>query len=293
MSKKVLFFCLAMSFGYCNSQIVEDDTLESSGQKVLCGGVERWNEKVLVDAAVPTINFTPIVTTIANLVSIVTPSPSSSATRYAGVEDKTYSVACKITIKKSETDNDFHLVLSDGIHTMIGEVPDPTCAAAASSAYVNQYIAARNFVNANIASGDVYNVNIPMVVVYGVAFVDPPHGQTGKAPNNLELHPILDIHFAPVGTGVTENLEILDAKIYPNPLKDILNIEMRTKTLKLNNCEFRVFDLQGKLVKAIKLPESNNNLKVSMPTEDLSSGNYIYRITSDGTPLYEGRFVKE
>ena len=212
--------------------------------------------------------------------------------RYIGIEDKTYSVTCNITIKKAETDNDYHLVLSDGVHTMIGEIPDPTCAAAAASTHVNQYIAARNFINAHIATGNVFNVNIAPVVVYGVAFIDPPHGQTGAAPNNLEIHPILDIHFA-TATGINETSNILSVNLFPNPTSDKLYLQINSKVNDLNNCEFKIFNAQGSLVKIISLPKSNNSLEVSLPLEGLSSGMYIYRITKDQSPLYEGKFIKE
>jgi PKD repeat protein len=161
-----------------------------------CGGVERWSVKVLTDNIANTVVFAPKTTTVAHLVSIITPTPNPYMPRYQPVEDSTYKVTCKITIKKAEADSDFHLVLSNGTQTLIGEIPDPICASVAASPYANLFQACRNFINANIASGNVSNVNIPSVTITGVAFVDPPHGQTGAAPNNLELHPIIDIHFA-------------------------------------------------------------------------------------------------
>lgn len=291
MKRKLLIIALTSTISFANSQNATEKYNENS--RMLCGGVERWNVKVLVDPSVATINFTPVVTTIANLVNIVTPVPNANMPRYAGVEDKTYSVTCKITIKKSEPDNDYHLVLSDGVNTLIGEVPDPACAAAGSSSYLNQYIAVRNFVNANIAAGNVYNVNIPPVVVYGVAFVDPPHGQTGKAPNNLELHPILDIHFASTPTGVKQDTRILSVNVSPNPTTDNLNIHINSKLDNLNNCEFKIFNAQGSLIKSIVLPKSNYSMDVSLPLDGICRGIYIYRITSDLYPLYEGKFIKE
>jgi len=170
----------------------EVDELSTTG----CGGVERWDEKVLTDILANTVVLTPNLTTVAHLVLITTPTPNTTMPRYQPVEDSTYKVTCKITIKKAEADSDFHLVLSDGTHTLIGEIPDPVCTSVAVSSYASLFQACRNFINANIASGNVSNVNIPSVTVTGVAFVDPPHGQTGAAPNNLELHPIIDIHFA-------------------------------------------------------------------------------------------------
>jgi hypothetical protein len=161
-----------------------------------CGGVERWSVKVLTDSLAGTVNFTPKSTSIAHLVSIATPTPNSTMPRYQPVEDSTYIVTCSITIKKAESDSDFHLVLSNGTQTLIGEIPDPACSTVAASPYASQFQACRNFINANIAAGNVNNVNLPPVTVTGVAFIDPPHGQTGAAPNNLELHPILNIYFA-------------------------------------------------------------------------------------------------
>ena len=125
-----------------------------------------------------------------------------------GIEFQSYTVKCKITIKKNEDDNDYHLVLKDSTETMIGEVPDPVCSAAASSAHVDEYIAARNWVNSNIGIDPVPNVNIAPVDITGVAFVDPPHGQTGRAPNGMEIHPILNIHFS-------DNTGVIDPKDYP------------------------------------------------------------------------------
>lgn len=36
-----------------------------------------------------------------------------------------------------------------------------------------------------------------VVTVTGVGFFDPIHGQTGVAPNGIELHPLLSIDFHP------------------------------------------------------------------------------------------------
>jgi hypothetical protein len=274
-----------------NARETEEEEEEGETERVMCGGTERWSQKVLVDAAVSTINFTPISANVAYMVGISTPAPSTTAPRIAGVEDKTYNVTCKITIKKVESDNDYHLVMSDGTHTMIGEIPDPNCSAASSSAYVNDYIAARNFIDAHIASGNVSNVNLPNVVIYGVAFVDPPHGQTGAAPNNLEIHPILNIQFAST-TGISTTNEILKVGVFPNPANDKLTIQIDSKVDKLNDCDFRIFNAIGSLVKTVELPKASSNLEHTMDVNDLSTGLYYYRVTKAGKPLYEGKFIK-
>ena len=175
-----------------NSQLEEDEDELTTN----CGGVERWDEKVLTDPLAYTVIFASHPSSVAHLVVITTPTPGTAMPRYQPVEDSVYTINCNITIKKAETDSDFHLVLSNGTKTLIGEIPCSACSSVAVSPYSNLFQRCRNFINANIASGNVSSVSIPAVVVTGVAFVDPPHGQTGAAPNNLELHPILDIHFA-------------------------------------------------------------------------------------------------
>ena len=204
--KKILFIFVYLAINSFSNK-VQAQTIDSTSigetededersVETPCGGVERWSVKVLTDAASSTVNFTPVNSNLAALVGLTTPAPNAYMLRTGPIEKTVYKITCNITIKKFESDNDYHLVLSDGTHTLIGEIPDPSCTTAATSSHVSEYAAAKAFVDAHIASGNVSNVNIPAVTVTGVGFIDPPHGQTGAPPNNLELHPILDIHFA-------------------------------------------------------------------------------------------------
>ena len=211
----------------------EEDSTERD-KTTGCGGIERWDVKVFTDPLAYTINWTPKSTSVAHLVAISTPTPSASMPRYQQVEDSTYIFSCLITIKKDEADSDFHLILSDGTHTLVGEVPDPTCSSVAASPKIAQFIAARNWVIQNIGYGN-KNVNLPPVTVTGVAFIDPPHGQTGAAPNNIEIHSIIDLHFTPTGTppvvttqaatNVTTTAASLNGSINPNNLETTYHFE--------------------------------------------------------------------
>ena len=80
---------------------------------------------------------------------------------------------------RHEADDDFHLVISDGKHTMITESPAPICDSRAFPARQAQIAAARRALRLR-----------PRARV-SVAFFDFDHGQTGVAPNAIELHPIL------------------------------------------------------------------------------------------------------
>ena len=290
-SIKLFLFALLFSVQFSNAQENAKYSDEEE-ESVQCGGTERWSVKVLVDAAETSINFTPISTTINNLVHIVTPTPSTTMPRYAGVEDKTYKVVCHVTIKKSETDNDYHLVLSDGTHTMIGEIPDPTCSAAASSAFTSQYLAARNFVDTYIGPGNISSVSIPQVEVYGVAFVDPPHGQTGAAPNNLELHPILNIKFAQTtGVNIVEE-KVLSVSVSPNPFRENLKVNVVSKVANLKKCSIQLFDMMANKVAEFDLTvKGKKEISEMINTTSVAPGTYIYRIVNDGKPIYDGKLI--
>lgn len=270
----------------------ENEGISENKKNVLCGGVERWSIKVLTDALASTVDFSPINSSVQNLVTLTTPFADPYMSRVAGIEDKTYKIVCNITIKKDESDNDFHLVLSDGTNTLIGEIPDPACSAAASSAHVNQFIATRNFINTNIATGNIYNVNIGSVTITGVAFIDPPHGQTGAAPNNIELHPILDIFFT-TETGINQiEKKIVDVTIGPNPFTTNTSIKVVSKINNLKDCALKLFNTEGIEVKELKLPVFNNHqIDYLLNKGDLKTGVYIYRITNSGHALYEGKLM--
>ena len=131
----------------------DDDGDNPTG--VLCGGTERWDVKTLTDSKVTQVNFTPRSTTIDSLIHITSVVPGSSDPRTYPPEFYTFFVHCNIKELRPESDNDYHLVLHDitnSSETMIGEVPDPTCAVAATSSHVNEFIAARNWVSTNIGS---------------------------------------------------------------------------------------------------------------------------------------------
>jgi hypothetical protein len=277
------------------AKTVQTDTDEEDGERsdrsMNCGGVERWSVKVLVDNAVNQINFTPVTQTVSQLVALTTPSPSSSMPRTGPVEMQVYTTNCTITIKKSETDNDYHLVMTDGTKTMIGEIPDPACSAAASSAYVSQFTACRNFIDAHIASGNVYSVNIPPVVITGVGFVDPPHGQTGAAANNLEIHPILDIHFQSA-TGIIDPYRTLNVSVGPNPFISTTQFKVSAPLNNLGTCSLVLFDVMGRQVKEMPVPVTDHNtIDYTLVRGDLVAGIYMYRLKNDGAPLYEGKIV--
>jgi hypothetical protein len=109
-----------------------------------------------------------------------------------------------LTQYKLETDSDYHLVIQDSSgNTMIAEIPSPNCVGAGSP-FGPGITNSRNEFDAKYTpTSSFQTANIP-VQIRGVGMFDFLHGQTGVAPNGIEIHPVLDIVFNPSsGGGVT------------------------------------------------------------------------------------------
>lgn len=100
-------------------------------------------------------------------------------------------------------------------HSFVAEMPDPSCLSGrsgsfgTSSPFLDQnpmlnIRAARAALESKfpnpVANGQWSDAGAVPVEIIGVGFFDRAHKQTGRAPNNLEIHPILAINFNP-GTG--------------------------------------------------------------------------------------------
>jgi hypothetical protein len=161
-------------------------------------GVERWSVKTGTDADVSKVNLNSSTnTTISALRAPAAPSPIPPNNRVSPWETTEWVLNATLTLYKLESDSDYHLVLQDanGL-TMIVEIPSPTCVGAGSP-FLAGITNARNEFNARFtATTSFQTANIP-VQIKGVGMFDFLHGQTGVAPNGIELHPVLDVIFNP------------------------------------------------------------------------------------------------
>jgi PKD repeat protein len=161
-------------------------------------GVERWSVKTGTDPDVHLVNLaSPTSQTISYLRSLTAPSTLPANNRVAPTETTAFMVDATLIEYKLETDSDYHLVIKDAAgNTMIAEISDPACVGSTSPfrAYVQN--ARSEFDAKYTATTSFKTVSIP-VRLFGVGFFDFQHGQTGVAPNAIELHPILDIVFNP------------------------------------------------------------------------------------------------
>lgn len=156
-------------------------------------GVERWSVKTLSDPAAGQVNLNATRARVVDLVKLPAPQLPRDNTTRLPQEMKTVWISGTHLIEyKRENDSDIHLVLRSPLNgaTMIAEIPDPSCVASPTArALIDK--ARQSFVaQVGNPTGSFTHVD-KEIYLKGVEFYDFPHGQTGVAPNAIELHPVL------------------------------------------------------------------------------------------------------
>src|SRR6266853_2934223 len=161
--------------------------------QVFACGKERWSVKTVTDKDAAKVQEAPTPGTINQLRQIAAPiNPNVRPdSRYSPTELTTYEVTGYITLIKAEADQDYHIVLADDAgRTMIVESTHPDCALQSRfKAEIDQARAALDQAFKGPISKPIKMRKVATVT--GVGFFDHIHGQTGVAPNGIELHPIL------------------------------------------------------------------------------------------------------
>jgi hypothetical protein len=159
-------------------------------------GVERWFVKTGIDSDARKVNTKAVVNdTIFHLRSLPSPASIPARNRIAPTEDTVFHIAGFLLRIKQEADSDFHLVIADsGGRTMITEAPAPQCTGA-NSPFLSQIRYVRRVLISRFHPTDVWERGHWPIQVTGVGFFDFKHGQSGVAPNAIELHPILGVKF--------------------------------------------------------------------------------------------------
>ncbi|HEU4950312.1 MAG TPA: PKD domain-containing protein [Holophagaceae bacterium] len=174
--------------------------LPAMAQAQSCG-VERWSVKTGTDPDAGLVSLaSPQTNTIATLRGWPAPNPIPANNRVSPYETTVWVINATLTEFKLENDSDIHLVLQDanGL-TMIAEIPAPACVGASSPFASGISNARSEFTAVYTPTTSFQTVSVP-VKVTGVGMFDFLHGQTGVAPNGIELHPVIDIQFNPTAS---------------------------------------------------------------------------------------------
>ncbi len=183
VSKKTILYIGGVMYTllFAGSGITDHDTDDK------CRGSQRWDVKVASDEAAEEIQVEPIVITLKALASYNTDTLAKGNNRKYS-EKFIYTIQ-DVFIRKAilENDNDIHLVIEDGKkNTLIAEIPDIDCDISEDSRFAKKIQHARNTL---LRYQDTYQNYF--FDITGVFFNDKSHGQTGKAPNDVELHPVI------------------------------------------------------------------------------------------------------
>lgn len=157
-------------------------------------GVERWSVKTLTDPKASQVNLTPQTSTVEDLTALPVPAGFGPDAARLQQELQTFTVSATLVEFKEEADSDIHLVIhGPSGQSMIAEIPDPRCAQGSrvlsQISQVRMQFATR-FGQPSPTSWT--RVDAPITLT-GVLFFDVLHGQTGVAPNAVELHPVIEI----------------------------------------------------------------------------------------------------
>lgn len=158
-------------------------------------GTERWTVKTGTDDDRRHVADTVRQVSVRYLRHRSTPATKPQTARVAPVETTVYRVHARLTGYVREADGDYHLVLADTAgRTIIAEIPTPSCVGAISP-FRSDIGVARKHMNSHYSVTTAFKGARRKVVVRGIGFFDYYHGQTGMAPNDLELHPVVGLRF--------------------------------------------------------------------------------------------------
>ena len=113
---------------------------------------------------------------------------------------------------------------------------------------------------------------------------------TANASDMIEF----EVHFAVTqkGTSNIVSADKIGLEQYPNPAKDVVNVNFNIDNTLNANPVINIYNLYGKLVKIVKVNSRSGFVTNTIDCSDLPSGMYTYRIVL-GEQYYTGKIIKE
>jgi len=172
-------------------------------------GVERWSVKTGTDSMASQVNLSSYISsTIYNFHQSAKPASLPANSRISPRETTQYQLSGTLTKYNRQADSDYHLVITDSAgRTMIVELPASNCVGGGSP-FGTGIARARSQFDARFTATTTMKTTSTPVTIRGVGFWDYIHGQTGVAPNGIEVHPVLNITFGSSATAVAVEGEV-------------------------------------------------------------------------------------
>ncbi len=155
------------------------------------GSSTRREVKLAIDDLASDIDTIPIITSVDSIGSISVPEADSDTERQ-DIEKRVFTITATVHKVSKHRDGDWKVKLTDGNDKYINcESPNMGCEYISSSIFLDQMQSVRDWIENNQD-----NLEGKTVTITGVAFIDIDHKYPrNAAENELELHPILDIHY--------------------------------------------------------------------------------------------------
>lgn len=185
--KKILLLLVAI----CSISVLSACKKGKNNPESCNGSSTRRDIKILVDEEASQISTQSIVIGVEEIGNLNVPETDKKSVRQ-DVEKRLYTITAKVHKVSKHRDGDWKIKLTDGNDKFINcESPNMGCTYIKESSFYAEMQSVRNWIEAN---GD--SLVGETVTVTGVAFIDIDHKYPRNAADNeLELHPILDIHF--------------------------------------------------------------------------------------------------
>jgi len=128
----------------------------------------------------------------------------------------------------------------------------------------------------------IFITSLFFITVYGTYAQD-----RGEAKNNVINNAsfIMTDYYGPNITDLPSVVSQLNMKIYPNPTRDYINLEIGHR---FERCEIIISDIIGNKIKS---QLCNRQIEMMITLDDLSDGIYIIRLYGDNAVLGNQKFV--
>ncbi len=157
-----------------------------------CNGSNTRREvKLATDVASNEIIVTPIITSVDSIGSFSVPEINTDSDRQ-DVEKLVFTITAKVHKLSKHRDGDWKVKLTDGNDKYVNcECPNWGCEYITGSRFLPEIKTVRAWIDEHHE-----HLEGKTVTVTGVGFIDIDHKYPrNAAENEMELHPILDIHF--------------------------------------------------------------------------------------------------
>lgn len=155
------------------------------------GETFRRDVKILIDGAVDEVDLTPIDISVSEIGELDVEEITRKSPRQE-TEKKVFRITAKVHKISKHRDGDWKVKLTDGDDLYINcESPNPGCEFVDQSDFKQTFLDVREWIEAE--REDLVGKT---VTITGVGFIDVDHKfPRNAAENEMELHPILSIHY--------------------------------------------------------------------------------------------------